>query len=104
MQRPPRWETSACRTDGTPEAIREAHKLWFGTFNESAAQARRRADKAIAICRTCPHLDPCATWAINNPHHIGDQHYSPTKSGIAGTIVGGLTVRQRWEIRRATRP
>lgn len=104
MTSPPRWETAACRTNGTAQAIKQAHRIWFGKHAESHKQAVQRAAQAIAICNTCPHLEPCAQWAINNPHQIGDQHYSPTKSGIAGTIIGGLTVRQRYEIRRATRP
>jgi hypothetical protein len=41
---------------------------------------------AVAVCRTCPVLEPCRTWALTEP------------DPAVGHVAGGLTPRdRRWK-------
>lgn len=71
QQHRPRWQQhAACR--GHDVAV------FFATRGESSEPAR-------AICSSCPVIDDCLTWALDQADHHG--------------IAGGLTGRQRRRIR-----
>lgn len=71
----PEWITrAACR--GTPTHI------WFPPRGESAAQAH-------AICATCPVIDECRTYALDNRERFG--------------IWGDTSERQRRRLQRTHR-
>ncbi len=92
---------AACRTDGTPEAIAEMHVIFYGTFGENGSHSQARHQKAVALCETCPALEECRRWALDNWWLVGDQDFKPHQGkGKIGIIIGGLTSWERWEIRQ----
>lgn len=66
----PHFPDAACRRPGADPA------WWFTTVpggrpGPEATAARATINRAIAICRTCPHLDDCRTYAIaHEPHGV----------------------------------
>lgn len=67
----PVFEQALCRTRPDLDWVPTA------TWHESGPAARR----AIRVCCQCPHVAPCAAYAIANPFLVG--------------IWGGLTTAQR---------
>jgi WhiB family transcriptional regulator, redox-sensing transcriptional regulator len=81
---PPRpgWqESAACQT-------REI-ELFFGPEGETRFDRRRRENRAVAVCASCPVLARCRRHALLMPEQYG--------------VWGGLTPGQRNAARRARR-
>ncbi len=79
---PPRpgWQDhAACRTDQS--------ELFFGPEDESRFDRRRREQKAVSVCLSCPVLQRCRRHAMLTPELYG--------------VWGGLTSGQRSAARRA---
>lgn len=78
----PNMPKAVCRTEGVmPDT-------WHHDDLRSAA-AKAETAAAIALCKTCPEIEPCLAYAIN--HRIDEG------------IFGGLTPDQRRALRRKTR-
>ena len=98
----PELPDAACRGDGTIRSARQQLALFFGQPGERPREAAEREIKAKAICATCPHLDECRRWAIDNPDTIGDTqapHDNRTSATYVGQIIGGTAFTDRYAIR-----
>lgn len=72
LERPAWHSRAACRGQGSA--------TWFPTLGSTPKEARR-------VCATCPVLDECRAWALDQP------------ADLAG-VWGGLTERDRRRMRR----
>lgn len=74
------------------DAACKTERMWYRTI--AAHAGRTRPDeleweaRMLAICQACPVLSQCREWALGDIEPATDH------------IAGGLTPRQRWEIRR----
>jgi hypothetical protein len=79
--------------DWVDDAACRGQKMFYDQF-PNLAHRPNRTDRvmeahALATCRECPVLTECRQWAL--------QQFDPAVDHIAG----GLTPRQRWDIRRS---
>ena len=99
----PSFPNAACLpANSSVEAQRAAWDLFFGPGGERPREAAYREAEAKALCRTCPHLADCRTWAIGNPDAIGDTQApfpNRTSATHVGQIIGGLSFPERHAIR-----
>ncbi|WP_326718977.1 MULTISPECIES: WhiB family transcriptional regulator [unclassified Streptomyces] len=58
-----------------------ASAVFFSPTGERGHRRRRREQRAVEVCRTCPVLDDCAAFALSTRQPYG--------------IWGGLTEHQR---------
>ncbi|MFE5029522.1 WhiB family transcriptional regulator [Streptomyces sp. NPDC056656] len=61
----------------------------FSPPGERGHRRRRREQRAMEVCRACPFLDRCATFALSTRQPLG--------------VWGGLTERRRDNPRPASR-
>lgn len=83
----PRWMCDAACRDVDPDLFFGTDPGW-GQITETIAQRRAREKRAKALCAQCPVRDACLEYAMTTPEHDG--------------LWGGLTDRERDEMRRAT--
>ncbi len=73
---------AACSENWSPFA-------YSGSRPERQDEKQRRIEAAKAICATCPVLEGCLEWALNNP----------TAAGVNNAIWGGKTKSERTALR-----